>query len=98
VNGLTLRRRRSPRRAPWLAAAVVTVAAGAVVIVRRSHGASEDGRRSWSCNCGQAYLVSGIDRHRVYWLPDAGQFEPLLVRECVSCGSELPAGHDAALV
>jgi hypothetical protein len=73
-------------------AVVVTVA-----IVRRRRGVSDDGRRLWSCDCGQAYMVSGIDRHRVYWISDAPHSDPLLVRNCVSCGAELPAGHDAAL-
>ena len=97
---LRLPRRRSHRRwAPVLAAAVVTAAAAvAVVIGRRRRGdSSDDGRDSWSCDCGQAYLVSGLDRHRVYWLPEAQQSDPLLARECVSCGAQLPARHDAAL-
>jgi hypothetical protein len=82
-----------------LAAAVVTAAAAvAVVIGRRRRGdSSDDGRDSWSCHCGQAYLVSGLDRHRVYWLPEAQQSDPLLARGCVSCGAHLPARHDAAL-
>jgi len=82
-----------------LAAAVTTAAAAvAVVIGRRRRGKSDDGRDSWSCDCGQAYLVSGLDRHRVYWLSGAQQSDPLLARECVSCGAELPATHESALV
>jgi hypothetical protein len=78
-----------------MAAAAV---AATVAIGRRSRRDSDAGRHSWSCECGQVYLVTGTDRHRVYWLSDAQQSDPLLVRECVSCGNELPAGHDAALV
>jgi hypothetical protein len=78
------------------AATSAAAAAVAVSIGRRRRGHSDDGRHSWSCDCGQAYLVSGLDRHRLYWLPDAQWSDPLLVRECVSCGAELPAGHDAA--
>jgi hypothetical protein len=84
-----------------LAAAVPAAAGGvavAVVIARRRRGGRDSARRPWSCACGQAYLVSGTDRHRVYWLPDAQESDPLLVRECVSCGAELPASHDAAAV
>lgn len=90
------------RRAARLAAAGITAAAAAalaVVLARRRRGPSQpEARRPWSCACGQAYLVRGVDRHRVYWLPDAPQSDPLLVRDCVSCGTDLPAGHDAALV
>ena len=93
--------RATQRWAPRLAAAAITAAAAAlaVVLARRRRGASrQDTRRPWNCDCGQAYLVRGVDRHRVYWLPEASHADPLLGRECISCGSELPAGHDAALV
>jgi hypothetical protein len=99
LNALTLRPRQSHRRRARVLAAAVPAAAAAVAvaIARRRRRGSADGRDSWSCGCGQAYLVSGLDRHRVYWLPDARQSDPLLVRACVSCGAVLPAGHDAAL-
>ena len=47
-----------------MAAAVVSAAAAvAVVIGRRRRGdSSDDGRDSWSCDCGEAYLVSGLDQ------------------------------------
>jgi hypothetical protein len=96
VNALTLRWRRSDHRRARALAAAVTIAAAAaaaaVAIGRRRRGSSDDARQSWSCDCGQAYLVSGIDRHRVYWLPDAPQSDPLLVRECVSAGPSCPRG------
>ena len=96
MNVLTLRRHR--RWGPVLAAAATAAAAAvAVVIGRRRRGdSSDDGRDAWSCDCGQTYRVSGLDRHRVYWLPEARQSDPLLARECVSCGAQLPARHDAA--
>ena len=77
-----------------MAAAVVAAAAAvAVVIGRRQRGdSSDDGRDSWSCDCGQAYLVSGLDRHRVYWLPEAQQSDPLLARE--SCPAEPSCQRD----
>ena len=84
------------RRGRWARADRGGRLAAAGASVRGGGGAGS--RRPWSCICGQAYLVSGIDRHRVYWLPDAAQTDPLLVRECVSCGAELLAGHDAAPV
>jgi hypothetical protein len=97
------RLRSGPRRrrawAPLGAAAAAAAATvAAALYTRRGRDVGIDGRRPWTCECGQAYLVSGIDRHRVYWLPDAAQSDPLLARECVSCGAALPAGHEAAVV
>ena len=97
MNTLPLRPRRSHhrRRALVLAAAVPAAAALAVAVAVRHGRGKPDARGSWNCDCGQAYLVSGVDRHRVYWLPDAQPSDPLLERACVSCGTVLPAGHDA---
>jgi hypothetical protein len=91
--------RRRNRWAPLGAAAAATAAAvAAALYTRRGRDVGIDGRQPWTCDCGQAYLVSGIDRHRVYWLPDAAQSDPMLERECVSCGAPLPAEHEAAVV
>jgi hypothetical protein len=49
----------------------------------------------WTCECGQELRVVGEDRHRVYWLPDAPDSEPLLDRACPSCGRDLPDRHVA---
>jgi hypothetical protein len=99
LNALTLRPRHSHRRRARVLAAAVPAAAAAVavVIARHRRRGSAEGRRSWDCGCGQGYLISGSDRHRVYWLPGAAQSDPLLMRACVSCGATLPARHDAAL-
>ena len=100
MNRLRSRRRARPPLVPLAAAGAAVAAAGvaAVIYTRRRHAAGSDGRRKWNCECGQEYLVTGIDRHRVYWLPEADHSDPLLGRDCVSCGAELPAGHKAALV
>jgi hypothetical protein len=46
--------------------------------------------QDWSCECGQAYRVSGEGRHRIYWLPDAPVSDPVTDGRCASCGRELP--------
>jgi hypothetical protein len=78
-----------------LAAGAATAAAAALGVAatwrRRSrHGSAE----LWTCDCGQRYLVRGVDRHRVYWLPDTSQTDPVLERDCLRCGSPLPHGHE----
>jgi hypothetical protein len=55
----------------------------------------ESARREWRCQCGQAYLVTGADRHRIYWLADADAENPVLGQECVNCGASLPAEREA---
>ena len=72
------------------AAAGALTAATAVALIRRHRRTAPDPRVAWTCACGQAYLVQGTDRHRIYWLPDAGREDPLLERECVECGAALP--------
>ncbi len=46
--------------------------------------------QEWTCECGQAYRVSGEGRHRIYWLPDAPVSDPITEGRCASCGRELP--------
>jgi len=72
------------------------VAIGVAFFVAKRVRARADGEaapREWTCACGQAYHVQGLDRHRVYSTVDG---DPVLGRECVRCGEPLPAGHDAA--
>jgi hypothetical protein len=58
---------------------------------------SGDARRDWRCACGQAYVVTGTDRHRIYWLAGADEQDPVLGGECPECGRPLPAEHEAAV-
>ena len=46
--------------------------------------------QEWSCECGQAYRVSGEGRHRVHWPADAAAKDPVLDGVCVDCGRDLP--------
>jgi hypothetical protein len=50
--------------------------------------------REWSCRCGQEYVVSGVDRHRVYWPAGGSPDEALLDLRCVKCGEPLPATRE----
>lgn len=71
---------------------LVAIAAG-FFAAKRLRGNGDAEPRSWTCACGQAYTVQGMDRHRVYTVVDG---DPVLSRDCVSCGEPLPTGHDAA--
>ena len=77
---------------------IISIAAGFFVAkrVRDGDGDGDSAQaepREWTCTCGQRYEVRGLDRHRVYSVPDEG---PVVGRECVRCGEPLPAGHDVA--
>ena len=70
-------------------------------IVRRAwprHVTREEqpAREPWQCACGERYLVAGRDRHRIYWLEQAAESEPLLSGTCPACERELPSEHDVA--
>ena len=56
-----------------------------------------DKRPRYSCECGQAYRVTGVDRHRVYWPEGAEKDEPVLGDTCTACERPLPIGHDTAV-
>jgi hypothetical protein len=47
-------------------------------------------QQEYRCDCGQAFLVSGAGRHRVYWLPDASPSDPVLSATCPECDRPLP--------
>jgi hypothetical protein len=103
------RKRTSPARRLGLVAVAVALAAalgaaGARLTRRRhvsdgppaSHPTGSSQEESYTCKCGQEYRVTGVDRHRVYFLE--GKDEPVLGNTCVNCDAPLPAGHDAAVV
>ena len=56
-----------------------------------------DKRPKYTCECGQAYRVTGVDRHRVYWPEGSDRDEPVLGDTCIACDRPLPAGHDTAV-
>ncbi len=47
--------------------------------------------RSWSCECGQSYRITGEGRHRVYWRSDASVADPVIDGTCTSCERPLPS-------
>ena len=53
-------------------------------------------KREWRCQCGQDYVVSGVDRHRVYWPAGASPDDPVLDLVCVQCGAPLPATREVS--
>jgi MYXO-CTERM domain-containing protein len=92
--------RRAP--SPQVIAGILALAAVVALAVkqRRRPGRqaasppNESTRREWRCQCGQEYLVTGADRHRIYWLADADAENPVLGQECASCGASLPAERE----
>jgi hypothetical protein len=76
---------------------IAMAAAAGVALGRRSPAArpaqeaAPAAREPWTCACGQAFLVAGRDRHRVYWLAGADESDPVLGGRCPSCDRPLPA-------
>jgi hypothetical protein len=92
---------------PLIAAALAAAAVVAAFLARgriRAHtvldtdsDAHESSRRrEWRCQCGQEYVVSGVDRHRVYWPAGASPDDPVLDLVCVECGAPLPATREVS--
>ena len=83
--------------------ALAALAGGGYLLLRRRGAGARrprgaDGTQEWRCACGQAFRVAGSDRHRVYWLRDAPEQEPVLSGNCPSCDRPLPAEHAATTV
>jgi len=78
-------------------AAGLAVAIGAVVKRRAAQDAPARSE-TYVCECGAAYRVHGVDRHRVYWREGASNGEAVLGDRCVECDAPLPSGHDVATV
>jgi hypothetical protein len=104
-----LSRLAAPRLRWWVAAgAVAGVLAAAAGLRRRLAGATSPTtgprnghapapREHWSCECGQAFVVTGRDRHRIYWMAGADEGDPVLDHRCPNCGRALPAETPAGL-
>ena len=57
--------------------------------------------REWRCESGKEYVVSGVDRHRVYWPAGGSADDALLELRCIECGRQADgeaAGWQAHLV
>jgi hypothetical protein len=59
------------------------------------HDGAEPGTEEWTCECGQAYRVTGEGRHRVHWTAGAPEDDPVMGGRCVACERPLP-GERAA--
>jgi hypothetical protein len=105
-----MRRKRSRKpsaakvAAPAGAAGLAATALWRVVRRRRAAGPAgspppeeaPSAMREWSCECGQRFRVSGEDRHRVFWLEDASDDDPVLGDQCPSCERSLTAQEASA--
>jgi hypothetical protein len=80
---LRRRRRSRPNRASLIlsTAGVAAIIGGATIIAARRRRAGRRGLDSWTCDCGQRYLVQGTDRHRVYMRAGTEPPEALLRRD-----------------
>jgi hypothetical protein len=67
------------------------VTAGAVLVRRRRAAGQRSAVSEWTCACGQRFRVSGIGRHRVYWIEDAAPDDPVVGDRCPACDRPLPA-------
>lgn len=78
-----------------VAVGLAVAAAAGLVLGRRAKGRGDRTAgppgEPWACECGQAYRVAGEGRHRVYWLSDAPEGDPVMGTTCVSCERPLPA-------
>src|SRR3954447_8701378 len=97
-------RRRSRRTPETRSALLVAGAAGALaaagfalrgrlaaIPARLRRRDDRPGTDDWTCECGQAYRITGQGRHRVYWPAGAEAGEPVLDGACVNCERPLPA-------
>ena len=101
------KKNETARRAGLAAVAAGLLAAIAGLAGRRRKGAAgregrggrfrRDKRPTYTCECGQAYRVTGVDRHRVYWPEGADRDEPVMGDTCIACDRPLPVGHDTAV-
>jgi hypothetical protein len=94
------RSRRTTRTPALLAAGAAGVLAAAAFALRGRLAAipaklrradDRPGTADWTCECGQAYRVTGQGRHRVYWPAGADKADAVLDQQCVSCKRPLPA-------
>ena len=89
------RRKQRSVAARAAAPALGVLAGGAAVLGRRwsarRSGHEAAGPELWRCECGQGFRVSGLERHRVFWLEDAPEDDPVLSGRCPSCDRPLPA-------
>lgn len=53
--------------------------------------------QAYTCACGQVFRMTGAGRHRVYWLAEAAENDPILGHQCPSCDRELPRDQDVTL-
>ena len=104
---MRLKRKRkstAAKAAPAAGAGAAGLAATAAWrFVRRRRGTADGlgedapaAKRDWTCECGQQFRVAGEDRHRVFWLADAEDGDPVLGDQCPNCEKPLSTQEAAA--
>jgi len=91
-------RMRSRPFALGVAAVAASAVAFALVRLRRPGAAGSRPARpdAYRCACGQEFRVAGTGRHRVYWLHDAREDDPVLSLHCPACDRPLPPSREAS--
>jgi hypothetical protein len=78
-----------------LALAAGATATVAIALLRLKRPAWRPRRRrrgpeTYRCDCGEVFRVAGSGRHRVYWIADAPQGDPLMSDRCPHRDRPLP--------
>ena len=94
---MRLKRKQKNETARRAGLAAVAAALLAAIAGLAGRFGRDQQQASYTCECGQAYRVTGVDRHRVYWPEGADSDEPVMGDTCVACDRPLPAGHDTAV-
>jgi hypothetical protein len=91
-------------RRPIVLALMAAAASGvAYALLRLRRGGTRDRPRArepqeYTCDCGQAFRMTGMGRHRVFWLANAPEGDPLLSDRCPSCDRPLPREPEVRVV
>jgi hypothetical protein len=88
---LRMKRPRTPA-----AASAVAFALGRTKRPRAAGPVEAAEPETYRCDCGQGFRVAGAERHRVYWLADAAEDDPVLSQSCPACDRPLPRETDVA--
>jgi hypothetical protein len=94
VTGLLERRRRDDDSRP-AATGIRERVTGLVDRARGDDHAGSSPEDSFTCECGQAFRITGRDRHRVLWPEGAGPDEAVLSGRCPACDRPLPGANAA---
>jgi hypothetical protein len=95
VTGLLERRRGDDHAGPRATGKIRERVTGLVDRARGDDHAGASAVDTFTCECGQAFRITGRDRHRVLWPEGAGRDEPVLSGRCPACDRPLPGANAA---